>query len=80
MWQFIKFLSHFFTTGFELESKWQMSKAFNATELSKIQSQTVMSKIQNVTFDITVPPCKLCVKDLMSKITMRPFNSMQMSF
>ena len=39
-----------------------------------------MSKVQNAKFNITVAPCKLYVKNLMSKITMRPFNSVQMSF
>ena len=36
-------------------------------------------KIHYVEFNITVPPCKLYVKNLTSKITMRPYNSLQMS-
>ena len=39
-----------------------------------------MSKIQKIKLDITVPPCKLYIKNTMSKITMRPYNSVQMSF
>ena len=37
-------------------------------------------KMQNVEFDITVPPCKLYVKNLTAKISMRLYNSVQMSF
>ena len=36
-------------------------------------------KMQNVEFNITVPPCKLYIEYLMSKIKMRPYNSLQMS-
>ena len=36
-------------------------------------------KIHFIEFNITVPPCKLSVKNLMSKITTRHYNSVQMS-
>ena len=36
-------------------------------------------KIQYIEFDITVLPCKLYVENLTLKITMRPYNSVQMS-
>ena len=36
-------------------------------------------KIHYIKFGITVPPCKLYIKNLTLKITMRPYNSVQMS-
>ena len=36
-------------------------------------------KMKNVEFNITVPPCKLYIEYQMSKIKMRPYNSVQMS-
>ena len=36
-------------------------------------------KIHYIEFDITVPLCKMYIENLTSKITMRPYNSVQMS-
>ena len=45
-----------------------------------VLNQNVLSlKIHYIEFNITVPPCKLYIKNLMSQIIMRPYDSVQMS-
>ena len=36
-------------------------------------------KVQNVEFDISVPPGKMYIENLATNIAMKPYNSMQMS-
>ena len=40
---------------------------------------TVITENTFIKFDITVPPCKLYIENLTSKITRRPYNGAQMS-
>ena len=45
----------------------------------QIPHEHLSLKVQNVEFDISVPPGKMYIENLTLKISMRPHNSVQMS-